>query len=86
MTELRTESYMIRRLEKIMIQTQKVSRNIQAIRPYHKDCRDGISNVKFKILSYDGQEDMIHLDYAIELLGSQVIQKFRIAVLKCGNV
>ena len=57
-----------------MIQTQKVARNIQAIRPYHEDCREGISKAKMKILSYDSQEDLIHLDYAIKLLGSQVIQ------------
>ena len=57
-----------------MIQTQKVARNIQAIRPYHEHCREGISEAKIKILSYDSQEDLIHLDYAIKLLGSQVNQ------------
>ena len=57
-----------------MTQTQKVARKIQAIRPYHEDCQKGISKAKMRILSYDSQEDIIHLDYAIKLLGSQVIQ------------
>ena len=57
-----------------MIQTQKVARNIQAIRPYHEHCREGISEAKIKILSYDSQEAIINLDYTIKFLGSQVIQ------------